>query len=62
MDTLRNNNDIRWTKFDVIYYEYGSMVILYEDSEKAVKAWQTKNGLTADGIVGPATIKKMLGL
>ena len=28
-------------------------------TEKTVKEWQTKNGLTADGIVGPATLKKM---
>ena len=28
-------------------------------TEEAVKAWQTKNGLTADGIVGPATLAKM---
>ncbi len=38
MDTLRNTYELRWTKFDVIYYEYGSMVILYEESAKAVKA------------------------
>jgi diacylglycerol kinase (ATP) len=40
MDTLRNNNDLRWNKFDVIYYEYGSMVILYDDSARAVKAFK----------------------
>lgn len=40
MDTLKNNNDIRWTRFDVIYYEYGSMVILYDDSSKAVRAYK----------------------
>jgi putative chitinase len=28
-------------------------------TEKAVKAWQTKNGLTADGVVGPKTMAKM---
>jgi len=28
-------------------------------TEAAVKVWQTKNGLTADGIVGPATLAKM---
>ncbi len=28
-------------------------------TEKAVKAWQTKNGLTPDGIVGPKTLAKM---
>lgn len=40
MDTLRNNIDLRWSKFDVIYYEYGSMVILYDDSAKAVRAFK----------------------
>ena len=44
MDTLKNNNDIRWSKFDVIYYEYGSMVILYNDCEKAVKAYKMLKG------------------
>jgi murein L,D-transpeptidase YcbB/YkuD len=24
-----------------------------------VKAWQAKNGLVADGVAGPATLKKM---
>lgn len=28
-------------------------------TEKFVKEWQTKNGLTVDGIVGPTTLKKM---
>jgi peptidoglycan hydrolase-like protein with peptidoglycan-binding domain len=28
-------------------------------TEEAVKAWQTKNGLKADGVVGPATLAKM---
>jgi len=30
-------------------------------TEEAVKAWQAKNGLTADGIVGPATWVKIMG-
>ena len=30
-------------------------------TEAAVKAWQAKNGLTADGIVGPATWAKIMG-
>lgn len=28
-------------------------------TEKALKAWQAKNGLTADGIAGPSTLAKM---
>jgi diacylglycerol kinase (ATP) len=40
MDTLKNNNELRWNKFDVIYYEYGSMVILYDAGEKAIKAYR----------------------
>jgi putative chitinase len=28
-------------------------------TEKALKEWQTKSGLTADGIAGPATLAKM---
>ena len=31
-------------------------------TEEAVKAWQAKNGLTADGIVGPATWAKIMGV
>jgi len=30
-------------------------------TEDAVKAWQTKNGLTADGVVGPNTWSKIMG-
>ena len=30
-------------------------------TERHVKNWQTKNGLTADGIVGPKTLGKLLG-
>jgi putative chitinase len=31
-------------------------------TEEAVKAWQAQNGLTADGIVGPATWDKIMGI
>ena len=30
-------------------------------TEAAVKEWQAKNGLTADGIVGPSTWAKIMG-
>jgi peptidoglycan hydrolase-like protein with peptidoglycan-binding domain len=30
-------------------------------TERALKAWQTANGLTADGIAGPATLGVLLG-
>lgn len=30
-------------------------------TEAAVKAWQSANGLTPDGIVGPATWAKLMG-
>ena len=30
-------------------------------TERSVKAWQSSNGLTADGIVGPKTLGKLLG-
>ena len=30
-------------------------------TERQVKSWQQKNGLTADGIVGPKTLGKLLG-
>ena len=35
--------------------------ILGPGTERHVKNWQTKNGLTADGIVGPKTLGKLLG-
>ncbi len=33
--------DLRWIKFDVIYYEYGAMVIVYDDPDKAVRTYKT---------------------
>ena len=29
-------------------------------TERALKAWQAKNGLVADGIAGPKTLEKLL--
>ena len=30
-------------------------------TERVIKKWQKANGLTADGIVGPKTLGKLLG-
>ena len=30
-------------------------------TKRTLLAWQKKNGLTADGIAGPATLKKLFG-
>jgi peptidoglycan hydrolase-like protein with peptidoglycan-binding domain len=30
-------------------------------TERALKAWQRSNGLTADGIAGPATLARLFG-
>lgn len=30
-------------------------------TKRAVKDWQAKNGITADGVAGPVTLKKLLG-
>jgi hypothetical protein len=37
------------------FLNIGNDGIFGKGTEKAVKSWQSKNGLTADGIVGPAT-------
>lgn len=37
---LKNNNDCRWDRIDVYYYEYGSLVMLYEDAERAARAYK----------------------
>ena len=37
----------------------GADGIFGKGTEAAVKEWQTKNGLTADGLVGPNTLAKM---
>jgi peptidoglycan hydrolase-like protein with peptidoglycan-binding domain len=36
------------------------MVTFGPGTERALKAWQEKNGLKADGIAGPATFAKLL--
>ena len=37
------------------FLEIGADGIFGKGTDKAVKAWQSSNGLTADGIVGPET-------
>lgn len=39
----------------------GADGIFGKGTEAAVKKWQSENGLTADGIVGPKTLEKLLG-
>ncbi|MDR0915971.1 MAG: spore cortex-lytic enzyme [Oscillospiraceae bacterium] len=41
------------------YYTSGIDGVFGSGTEKAVKAFQSKNGLTADGIAGPQTLSKM---
>ena len=35
-----NNTPAKWSRFDVIYYEYGSLVMLYDDPDNAVRAYK----------------------
>ena len=37
------------------------MEYLVPGTARIVKEWQSSNGLTADGIVGPKTLGKLLG-
>lgn len=39
----------------------GSDGIFGRGTKRAIKQWQASKGLTADGVVGPATLKKMFG-
>jgi peptidoglycan hydrolase-like protein with peptidoglycan-binding domain len=32
-----------------------------QGTENALKKWQDRNGLTADGVAGPKTLAKLLG-
>ena len=40
--------DIRWTKFDVIYYEYGALVLLFDSPQMATKAYNLVREATYD--------------
>lgn len=39
-DILKGNNDLRWIRFDAIYYEYGAIVIVYDNPDKAIKSYK----------------------
>jgi putative chitinase len=53
-----NNEDVKKLQIKLGLEPIGNFGPKTED---AVKAWQTKNGLTADGIVGPNTWAKIMG-
>ncbi len=41
--------EYRWVKFDVIYYEYGALVMLYDDPKKATRAYTILRDSSFDG-------------
>ncbi|UJR14166.1 hypothetical protein I4U23_001161 [Adineta vaga] len=38
-DIFQNNKDLKWDNMDVIYYEHGAMVLVYNDSDRATRAF-----------------------
>ncbi|CAF0882276.1 unnamed protein product [Didymodactylos carnosus] len=38
-DVLKSNKELKWDNMEVIYYEHGAMVLVYNDSVKATKAY-----------------------
>lgn len=40
--------DIRWKKFDVIYYEYGALVMLFNSGEMVSKAYHILSNASFD--------------
>ena len=38
-DIFKNDKDLKWDKMDVIYYEHGAMVLVYNDSDRATRAF-----------------------
>ena len=40
--------EYKWTKFDVIYYEYGSLILLYHSAEAAAHAYNILKEATFD--------------
>ncbi|CAF1103121.1 unnamed protein product [Adineta steineri] len=38
-DIFQSNKDLKWDNMDVIYYEHGAMVLVYNDSHRATRAF-----------------------
>ncbi|CAF3757898.1 unnamed protein product [Rotaria socialis] len=38
-DIFKSNKDLKWDNMDVIYYEHGAMVLVYNDSDRATRAY-----------------------
>ena len=38
-DIFKSNKDLKWDTMDVIYYEHGAMVLVYNDSDRATRAY-----------------------
>lgn len=38
----------KWSSFDVIYYEYGSLVLVYNNAERATRAYKLLQGRPFD--------------
>ncbi|CAF3424205.1 unnamed protein product [Rotaria sp. Silwood1] len=38
-DIFKSNKDLKWDNMDVIYYEHGAMVLVYNDSDRATRAF-----------------------
>ncbi|CAF4610655.1 unnamed protein product [Rotaria magnacalcarata] len=38
-DILKSNKDLKWDNMEVIYYEHGAMVLVYNDSDRATRAY-----------------------
>ncbi len=39
-DIFKSNKDLKWDNMDVIYYEHGAMVLVYNDSDRATRAFR----------------------
>lgn len=63
--TQRGDKGAEVTEIQTILKGYGYSVVVDgtygPQTEKAVRSWQKSNGLTVDGIVGPATLGSLRG-